>query len=613
MGLLKNAWELLLKYRNQFYIFFLINYILFFLIKTAKIPFFEFTSNKKIALIAYLFWAFQSFLVKKSLLAKVLIFLIILAILILDIVICFYLSGLLNHFLNNQKIKNKLNFIKSDYFIVAFLLIFSGILRFGFLNKGLYHHDSFQIAVAAEKTVDELNLYGIGGGREGVVLINSLFFFLFKTFLGHKSAEFSVNFTSALFGTLAVGVLYFISKILTNSKFVGFTSSMLYSSTPIFLSVSTFAKEHTLDVFTALLSVLFLTIGLKKNSYYLISLSGLFLSFLIFIRFPSILIIFSSILLIYNFSKISKDSADNKLKAILFFIIPFIIVIALYFFLESSTLLNEAKSNFNSVSQNKVASLKLNFIYSIDGIIFSLTLLGFLFSIAGFILLFRENRAMFYFALLFFAPLSVFYLMSKTVAHRFFVLPLVPLAISLSYTLDYIKKKDFYLSIAVFILLVSAFFVRIHPIIKTRHEFSAFKDLANIVNANTNPYDSVIILYGDDTPALNYYSKTPTKSCDYEPDAKLLNNFVRNTQGLLDRNLKVFISGACFGLGSYEERMLFLEFMNNNFRGSMVAEYISDDYHRGSIKPTIKKISIVRLYKKGSQKGIELKSLDIKH
>ena len=56
-----------------------------------------------------------------------------------------------------------------------------------------------------------------------------------------------------------------------------------------------------------------------------------------------------------------------------------------------------------------------------------------------------------------------------------------------------------------------AFFANIYPTIKLRSEFSAFKGLAGIINDNTFPGDSVVILYGDDTPAINYYSKSQQK------------------------------------------------------------------------------------------------------
>lgn len=610
---IKDFWNLLIKYKNQIYLFLLLNYLLFFLIKTTKILFFEFTSNKELPLMVYLFWAIQSFLVKKSVFVIIATFLSVLGFFILDFLICFYIFKLLELIKNNAELQSKINFLKSEYFIIIFLLIFSGFIRFAFLSAGLYHHDAFQLAVAVEKIVEEGKIYGIGGGRYGAVLANVPFFYFFKTFFGYKSAEFTVNFTSALFGIISILILYLLAKNLFNDKFIAFSSSMLYSVTPIFLSVSTFAKEHTLDVFLSLSSLLLLAIGLKKSKNNLILLSGLLLSFLVYIRFPSILIVFSSVLLICLFGG-NKISRRDRIKHIVLYLLPFVIVIASYAIFSYATIINEAKSNFGPLSLNQSKYIVVNnFKYSAEGLVFSLTIVGTILSIFGFVLLFREEKTLFYFLIVFFISLFMFYALSKTVAHRFFSLPIVGLIIALSYTLSYIKKKDAYASTFLLILLVIIFFANVYQVIKFRHEFSAFKDLAKIVNDNTNPHDSVVILYGDDTPALNYYSKTPTESCDYNPSVEYLMIFVNEISNLLDKDYKVYISGACFGLGNRDERSLFLDIMDSNFRGSIVAEYVSDDYHRGSIKPTIKRISMLRLYKKNSFKGNVLNSLQIKY
>ena len=603
--------NIIIRNKNHIFLFLFLNYILFFLVKTTKISFFEFTSNKEISLIVYLFWALQSFLVKKSVIIVVLTLFSIPAFFVLDYLACCYLYKLSEYLIKNAT--NKLNFIESDYFIVVFLLAFSAVLRFAFLNAGLYHHDSFQLAVAVEKTLEDNHVYEIAGGRQGVVLVNAFFFYLFKVFLGHESAEFTVNFSSALFGTMSVAILYFLVKNLTNDKFVSFSSGILYSVTPLFLSVSTFAKEHTLDVFTSLLSILLLVIGLKKLNYFYISLSGLFLSLLILIRFPSVLIFFSMVFLIYNFDKMRKEDAKlNKLKAFCFFLTPFAIFILLYFLFGFSTFLNEAKNNFNLISFGDTHYL-LNFKYSVEVLFLTLTILGFLFSIIGLMFLFKGNRKLFYFILLFFIPLFIFYASSKTVSDRFFSLPLVPLVIALSYALGYIKKKDSYVSALILILFTILFLVSIYPIIKLRHEFSAFKDMAFMVNSNTNPQDSIVILYGDDTPALNYYSKVPVMSCDYEPESKMIRKFISQINEKMNSGFRVFISGACFGLGTFEEQKLFLDIMDLNFKGSIVAEYVSDDYHRGAIKPTIKKVSMIMLYALNSAKGDELANLIIRY
>src|SRR3989338_5417564 len=606
MGVLTKFKGIIAENKNLIYLFLFFNYVLLFLFKTAKLPFLGFQSNKKLAVFVYLYHSLRGVLEAGLFLQFFVLGSAVLAYFILVYSISWLIVKFANKWNLQQKLGN-LRIIRQEYLIVLFLFAFSALIRFAFLNAGLYHHDSFQLAVAVEKTDDEGSLYGIGGGRHGIVLINVLFYYFFKVFLSHQSAEFTVNFTAALFGALAVPVLYLLVKNLFNGRFMAFSSSMLYSVTPVFLSASTFAKEHTLDVLISLLSIYMLIIGLKKTNYIIISLSGLLLSSLIFVRFPSILIAFSSAFLIFIFGK------AGKIKALSSYLAPFAALIIVYLSFSNGAFFTEAKSNFNQLSPESLKFVLLNNLwYSAEGIIFTLTTAGLALALAGFLLLFKENKKLLCFLLLFFAPLFAFYAPSKTVAHRFFALPIVALVIPLSYTLSSIRKKELLAGLLIFIALAAAFFINIYPVIKFRHQFSAFKEFAKMVNENVDQ-NSIVVLYGDDTPALNYYSSIPAMSCYYYQDAQSLDGFISGVQELMRRNLNVYISGACFGLGSQDEQAGFLGAMNGNFKGSIVAEYVSDDYHRGSIKPTIKKISMLKLYSIRSNKGSDISLLDIRY
>lgn len=504
--------------------------------------------------------------------------------------------------------------IKSDWVIAISLLVVSASIRFPFLNAGLFHHDSAQLAFAVEKFVNNGELQGIGGGRHGLVLANAPFYYISKTVFGHESSEFAVNFVSAFFGVLAVLFLYLLVKELFNDRFIAFSSAMLYSTAPLFLSVSTFAKEHTLDTFIIILSLYLFIKGINTSKYTLIFISGIVFALLAFVRFPSIWAIFSIIYIAFNSDKISEQGLSNilnnkKFKTISIFIIPFLIILIIYFLLESGAFLNEAKSNFSPFSaENAKYILFYNLRYSGESILANLNAVGVLFSVIGLALLFREKKHLFYFLLLFFIPLFLLYASSKTVADRFFVVPLIALIISIAYSIGNIRKKNAYAGTIVLILFLIAFFANIYPTIKLRSKFSAFKELAGMINDNTLPGDSVVILYGDDTPAINYYSKTPTRTCDYQPDEHSIERFIVRIYGLMNDELKIYISGSCFGLGTKQERRLFLEIMDANFNGVKVAEYVHDDYHRSTVKPTLQKVAMIKLYPQNSGKGEDLRN-----
>ncbi|MBI2660056.1 glycosyltransferase family 39 protein [Candidatus Woesearchaeota archaeon] len=612
MGFLLKVKNIFLKNKNQIYLALFLNYMVLFSFEIGNLSYRSFQPGENLAIFRF-FLELSRYMVYNGLLLQFALLLMSAAVYLAFT--CFISAVIVNAVSRTiNKYPKLINCLKSKYFLIIFLIVFSGFIRFSFLNGGLFHHDSFQIAIAAEKTLEDWNLHGIGGGRHGIVIVDSIIFYFFKMVMGHESAEFAVNFGSALFGTLSIPILYLLLENLFENRFIAFSSGILYSVSPIFLSVSTFAKEHTLDVFVVLLSLLSLILGLKKANYALIFISGMLSSLLIFIRFPSLLAVFSALFLIIGFTQAEENlHSRNKIKKMLAYLAPILILSSLYLVFESETLSNEVKSNFRAMPSGIFGPVLISALaYSVDTLVVSLTAAGLLLSIIGFVLLFMKKRRLFYFLVIFSIPLIIFYALSKTVSHRFFAVPVIAFIVALCYLIYLVVQREPYAGALILILLVSSSFFSIYPVIKFRHEFSAFKDLAKMVNDNTNPEDSIVILYGDDTIALNYYSKTPTKSCDFNPDVISIKSFAAQLNSLLNRGLKVYISGGCFGIGNQEEQALFLGIMGSNFKGSIVAEYTSDDYHRGAVKPIVKKISMLRLYSKKSQKH-ELESLEIKY
>ena len=116
---------------------------------------------------------------------------------------------------------------KSGILVLLCLFLFSLILRLSFLNAGLFHHDSVQLAMAVEKSADEVIIHPVGGGRHGLVIVDTILFYFLSAFFGHSSAEFAVNFSSAFFGALAIPLLYLFAKEITNGTR---TIGVLYST-----------------------------------------------------------------------------------------------------------------------------------------------------------------------------------------------------------------------------------------------------------------------------------------------------------------------------------------------------------------------------------------------
>jgi len=256
----------------------------------------------------------------------------------------------------------------SDKFVLIFILITSILIRFPFLNAGLFHHDSAQLAVAVEKLVNNGELQGIGGGRHGLVIADSVFFYVFKTILRHESAEFSVNFASAFFGVIAVLFLYLLAKELLNDRFTAFSSAMLYSVTPIFLSVSTFANSHSLSVFLVLLSFHFLIQSIKSNEKLSAAYSGIFIGASFLVRESNLLLLPAAFYLIFSCSKNLNGNflSNEKRKIMLYYAAPIVIGALTLLLLINPILEQQVKRNFGTFVFNQIT-------YSISGLQFTLT------------------------------------------------------------------------------------------------------------------------------------------------------------------------------------------------------------------------------------------------
>ena len=155
--------------------------------------------------------------------------------------------------------------IKTIY-ILFFLFLVAFIPRILYINAGLLHHDSVQTAIATEKTLETGRLEGISDGRYVYILINSLFYFFPHFLFGVQSSELTVNVVTIFFSSLSVIIMYLFSRELLNDKYIAFSSSILLSFMPIYLSATTYAKSHAHSLFFILLSGYFLIKLIKINS-----------------------------------------------------------------------------------------------------------------------------------------------------------------------------------------------------------------------------------------------------------------------------------------------------------------------------------------------------------
>lgn len=488
-----------------------------------------------------------------------------------------------------QGIKRRWNWL-----IPSSLFLVSLILRLSFLNAGLFHHDSVQLAMAVEKSADEFAIQPIGGGRHGLVLIDTIVFYFFSVFFGHTSAEFAVNFSSALFGALAIPLLYLFAMELTGSARISVFSALAYSVTPIFLSVSTFAKDHTLSVFLVLLAFYLLTLSIKKNKNVYAALSGAAFGFSLLVREINILLVFSIAYFLLSYSNKISPSV-NKKRLFSWFISMVAVFTVILIILINPILKQQITRSFGTFVIDQIT-------YSLSGILITLTWLGAALLLYGIWLLHNGRKELLFFFALWFLPLFAFYTLSSVVDHRFFSEAIIPLIIVISLATDSLGRFHRYLPYAAVAILIVWMLWSIYPAMQARHENSSMKEFSSMVREKLGP-DAVIMLYGDNQIFLNYYQNITTIPCEPNLDMENSKKFVGLVYGDLLANRSVYMSTECFSIGSLEEKQHFYRLMFYNFRFDFEFEYYFDNYHKSTLRQDMMKNYLLRMLPYPDQNG----------
>ncbi|MCM8831321.1 MAG: hypothetical protein NC918_03930 [Candidatus Omnitrophica bacterium] len=219
-------------------------------------------------------------------------------------------------------------------FILFFLNFLTGLI---FINEGLFHYDAVVLAKAVENTYKFHKLQPAVSARYGAGIVNSIIYFPF--YILGETADFSVRFTSVLFGSLSIVALFLFVFELGDNFFIAFVVSLLFSFTPFYFSPNTYGKEHGICNFFLFLSWTLVLKGIKKNSLFFLILSSLFFIFTISIR-ESALVTTPWYFLLYFLPKISKpfriqfNKNSLKLKNFLSFFFRFFNRIFIFLYLK---------------------------------------------------------------------------------------------------------------------------------------------------------------------------------------------------------------------------------------------------------------------------------------
>jgi hypothetical protein len=473
----------------------------------------------------------------------------------------------------------------SDTWLILVLFLFSLLLRLYFMNDGLFKYDSVDFAIQAEQTIRERAIhYAHGMGFPGMAILNGLAFGTDMLIRGVESAELSITLLSILFGAAAVILLYLFTKELTQDKFIAFTAALLFSVTPVFLSITTFAHSHGQSVFFSLLAVLLFQKSQQKEElkwkYSLLMLSGLTLGFAITLRIPNVLYTVLIFLLYLDprleDEKLILDKPKIK-EALLYtaiFVIPLIFVFLLLYWPLIST------TGFSFITET-AETVKWLGIYS-NMTLFLLTWLNKTVNPIGWVLMlggvFYTLKLKQYsiILLVWFIIFAIYFLnLSGTVSPRYLIPLLLPIYIYLATALEWVKNKNQMLAALLIVILLLTMFMPMYPLLEFRRDYCGPKEFAYYVQQNTEP--NSVILAMDEWIHISYYGKRAVLTHTQDGNYTKIQEFVNEIDNYLDNNTPVYIIETAF---SYDPGQKVQQAILNRYNLTLIGSHLNEDYHK---------------------------------
>lgn len=432
--------------------------------------------------------------------------------------------------------------------LVVILFLASFIPRVIYISAGLPHHDAVQTAIATEKTLETGKLHGITENRYGYILINTIAYSIAKFIFAQESSELTINLVAILFASLSVVMMFFFVKELLLNKYLAFSSSLLFSFNPVYLSVTTYASSHAPSIFFILLWLYLFLKLIKTNFIIYESLFAIAFGFSLFIRFGDVIVTLPVLLLLasklFNANEIKLKL--NDAKSILTLWLPLTLILIIFFLVQKDALLNSISGNrFLAINKNLV----LNTFFAI--FLFMPILATFL-SAYGLFFAFKEKRSIAFLLIIWFLSTFVFYSSFATAKLRFFVILFVPLSIFMGFAINCFRKKYSLLYPLLLISTLILMFILVQPFLEYKHNVSAEKESALFVATKTEP-NALIFDAGDSGVFYDYYTTKGIISCVYAEEEKDFNEKISIINKALEENTPVYMSNQCFSLAKGED------------------------------------------------------------
>jgi len=315
------------------------------------------------------------------------------------------------------------------YWLLLLLLTIG--LRLLYVNADLYSHDSYEYAQAVEKSVETGQLQKGVSNRFMYVLLAIPFYLLFK------DSYIALNVLTILFAGFSVVMLYILLKSLTNHK-IALLSSLLFACNPLYLSITTYPKAHSVALFFVLLSLYLL----KYNGW----LSGAVYCISLLVRSDNIIYLPIMYIVMYMYKK-NYSTMYQPMAVVVIFLLA---NMKLNFFVNMTYYIVPINLLLETLS------------YGLSYIAYSLSLPIFIILLMIYLMVFKRRFVML--LTIWFILAALPFMFINVVTPRYFLHAIIPLTVVIGYGMSKIKYS-MYLAVALCVVMV----VSVSPMLWYRH------------------------------------------------------------------------------------------------------------------------------------------------
>ncbi|MGC9436290.1 MAG: glycosyltransferase family 39 protein, partial [Methanomicrobiales archaeon] len=422
--------------------------------------------------------------------------------------------------------------------LLALLIICGAFLRF--YNLGF---NSLWLDEASTLTFARQTLSGIWTSVAGGEFNPPLFYWMEHAMLVFGDSEFVLRFLPALFGVLAIPVMYCIATVFGDRK-VGLLAATLMTFSPFAVYYSQDARAYTAVLLFFSLFLLFYGMARRSDDIRYWALAGVFAAIAFWTHFYVLIPI--GILYLYAFIDQGRSHAwalqklrnfAISLGLFLLICLPLIVVMVQLFATRTSAAPTYGIQGPGVITES---------IIQISGFNWAVAALFMVLFLGGIAALYLKNRqTALLWALLFFAPLLISWVLSSSMPmiprYLIYLLPIFFVGVAASCWLihsRYPTEKVVFAFMAIFILVSLPFFTSYY----TTLQKNDWRGFSGILEDTTSPGDVVVVSPGYMRQPLDYYYNNATEGTLQE-SASTAAAYSQLLERYPDRNVYFIVTG----------------------------------------------------------------------